>query len=143
MSSEKRKVHRHILLERLLPPDVPKACNSCSGFIEARHWLVAPDGDAICTACEACARQTIEEYRLSELKGWSLHPIHHTDASDRTSHARPPICAHTTCAQAFIDDGSNLCREVTKDRCPLCGVKYRNGTKRASCRNGHPRSINP
>jgi hypothetical protein len=107
--------HPHILDVRTQPPGIPYACHTCASqkvaqYHNAKDWLVCPDGFAINTVCQKHGREIIEEFRTKIGEAWSLHPIHHADASDRTTHKRGPICGHQVCAQVFIDTGLNRCR---------------------------------
>lgn len=98
----------HIQGVRLLPPGVPAYCNACQKH-DATLWLCDNQGDAIMGVCKKHGVDTISSYRQVGILGWTLHPIHHTDPSDRTSHPRPPICGHSACCQTFIDTGNNAC----------------------------------
>lgn len=112
--------HPHILDVRLVPPGIPHACRTCADqkrasgpLVDAENWLVCPDGLAIRAECELHGPAIIAEFREKLGQRWTLHPIHHSDKADRCSHARGPICGHSTCSQVFIDTGANRCSEVT------------------------------
>jgi hypothetical protein len=108
--------HEPILKVRLLPPDVPVFCSSCSKF-DATHWLCDPvDHAAIIAVCLKHGQELLRVYKeqLKPPESWTLEPIHHSDPADRTSHARGPICGHQTCSQVFIDTGENVCGEVQR-----------------------------
>jgi hypothetical protein len=106
--------HTHILDVRTQPPDIPYACHTCANqkrarYFNAKDWLVCPEGLAIQATCREHGQAAIDEFREKLGEEWTLHPIHHADRADRTTHARGPICGHSTCAQVFIDTGRNRC----------------------------------
>lgn len=87
---------KNIKDERLLPPDVPTACNYClypegrhtkGQYVNAKFWLVSPDGTAVTRLCDKHAASATEELRKFE-PGWVLHNIYHDDFRDRRTHER-------------------------------------------------------
>ncbi len=81
---------------RLLPPFVSTACYACrypngnhvgGKYVEARCWIVAPDGVAVGCLCDEHGASTVAEMRkVGEY--WSLAPIYHDDPTDRTERDR-------------------------------------------------------
>lgn len=113
--SKKELSHKPILDVPLYPPAVTFFCSECANHnkhVHARYWIVDPEGKAISKVCSLHGTSTIFQYRNNDLLGWTLHEISHGQADDRKAHVRPTTCGHSTCAQVFIDTGSNACVET-------------------------------
>ena len=85
--------HEPIKAVRLLPPDIPVACHVCANDRNAKRfnassYLVCPDGLAIQAVCKEHGESIVRELAEKVGETWTLHPIHHSDKADRTSHER-------------------------------------------------------
>ena len=55
-------------------------CGDCSA--PASHWIVAPDGDAVCAQCPECGDAQLLRFEVARVAGWSLRKIHASEPTD-------------------------------------------------------------